>query len=246
MDNRHRQLYTMPKPTFRFKQFTIQQDRCALKVGTDGVLFGAWVNYHGAQRILDIGTGTGVLALIAAQRAPQATVDAVEIDDAAAGQAAENAAASPWSDRVRVHRMDVRRMSTSEPFDLIICNPPYYAGYSTAADERVGLAKHSDELLFEELIAAVGRLLAPNGRFAVIIPLNREKALLAEAERVALFPVRRCVVKYVAHRPAKRVLLEFDRSGGDVKEEQLTIENTGPFDYTPEYRMLISDLMINF
>lgn len=236
----------MPKPSFRFKQFTIQQDRCALKVGTDGVLFGAWVNYNGTKRILDIGTGTGVLALIAAQRALHATVDAVEIDDAAAEQAAENTAASPWSDRVRVHRMDVRRMNASEPFDLIMCNPPYYAGYSTAADERVGLAKHSDELLFDELVDAVDRHLAPNGRFSVIIPLNREKALLAEAERLSLFATRRCVVKYVAHRPAKRVLLEFTRAQGEVVEEALTIENTGPFDYTPEYRALISDLMLNF
>ncbi|HNR55014.1 MAG TPA: methyltransferase [Flavobacteriales bacterium] len=236
----------MPKPSFRFKQFTIQQDRCALKVGTDGVLFGAWVNYTDAERILDIGTGTGVLALIAAQRNATASVDAVEIDDAAAEQAAENAAASPWSDRVRVHRMDVRRMTASERFDLIICNPPYYAGYSTAADERVGLAKHSDELQFDELLDAVDRLLAPAGRFAVIIPLNRERAFLQEAERMRLFPARRCVVKYVSHRPAKRLLLELDRAGGAVREEELTIERTGPFDYTPEYRALISDLMLNF
>lgn len=236
----------MPKPSFRFKQFTIQQDRCALKVGTDGVLFGAWVNYDGVQRILDIGTGTGVLALIAAQRRATATIDAVEIDDAAAEQATENAAASPWSDRVRVHRMDVRRMKTSEPFDLVICNPPYYAGYSTAADQRVGVAKHSDELLFPDLIQAVARLLSPDGRFAVIIPLNREKDLVREAGLSGLIPIRRCVVRYVAHRPAKRVLLEFDRAGGVVLEEALTIENTGPFDYTPEYRALISDLMLNF
>lgn len=236
----------MPKPSFRFKQFTIQQDRCALKVGTDGVLFGAWVHYAGAKRILDVGTGTGVLALIAAQRAPNASVDAVEIDDAAAEQAAENAAASPWADRVRVHRMDVRRMKTSEPFDLIICNPPYYAGYSTAADQRVGVAKHSDELLFPDLAQAVDRLLSPDGRFAVIIPLNREKDLVREAGLSGLIPIRRCVVRYVAHRPAKRVLLEFDRAGGVVLEEALTIENTGPFDYTPEYRGLISDLMLNF
>lgn len=236
----------MPKPSFRFKQFIIQQDRCALKVGTDGVLFGAWVNYAGATRILDIGTGTGVLALIAAQRTATATVDAVEIDDAAAEQATENASASPWAYRVRVHRMDVRRMKSTEPFDLIICNPPYYAGYSTAADERMGLAKHSDELLFPELIDAVDRLLAPAGRFALIIPLNREQELLALATVVGLEPVRRCSVKYVAHRPAKRVLLELNRAGGTVREEELTIENTGPFDYTPEYRALISDLMLNF
>lgn len=236
----------MPKPTFRFKRFTIQQDRCALKVGTDGVLFGAWVNYRGVQRILDIGTGTGVLALIAAQRAPQATVDAVEIDDAAAEQAAGNAAASPWSNRVRVHRMDVRRMNACESFDLVICNPPYYAGYSTAADERVGVAKHSDELLFNELLLAVERLLTPNGRFAVIIPLNREAEFIDLAKEATLFLSRRCLVRYVAHRPAKRVLLEFTKHPVETLEEQLTIENTGPFDYSPEYRALISDLMLNF
>ncbi|MGV3637354.1 MAG: tRNA1(Val) (adenine(37)-N6)-methyltransferase [Flavobacteriales bacterium] len=236
----------MPKPSFRFKQFTIQQDRCALKVGTDGVLFGAWVNYEGAHRILDIGTGTGVLALIAAQRGATATIDAVEIDNAAAEQAAENAAGSPWPDRLRVHRMDVRRMNASEPFDLIICNPPYYAGYSTAADERVGLAKHSDELLFPELVAAVDRLLSKAGRFAVIIPLNRERELSNLVAKVGLKPTRRCVVKYVAHRPAKRVLLELSRVGEVLHQEELTVENTGPFDYTPEYRALISDVMLGF
>jgi tRNA1Val (adenine37-N6)-methyltransferase len=236
----------MPKPLFRFKQFTIRQDRCALKVGTDGVLFGAWVNYADADRILDIGTGTGVLALIAAQRAPKALIDAVEIDDATAGQAAENAAASPWGDRIRIHRMDVRRMQSTEPFDLIICNPPYYAGYSSAADVRVGLAKHSEELLFPELIDAVGRLLSPEGRFAVIIPLNREQEFLLEAQRTGLAPARRCTVRYVAHRPPKRVLLELDRSGRSTNEEELIIEATGPFDYTPEYRVLIGDLMLNF
>ena len=236
----------MPKPSFRFKQFVIHQDRCALKVGTDGVLFGAWLNYQEAQRILDIGTGTGVLALIAAQRNATAHIDAVEIDDASAEQASENVAASPWSERVRVHRMDVRRMSTGEPYDLIICNPPYYAGYSTSPDARIGLAKHSGELLFAELIDAVGRLLAPEGRLAVIIPLNREAEFLREASRLRLSPHRRCAVSYVAHRPPKRVLLELARGSVEVDGSILTIEATGPFDYTPEYRALISDLMLNF
>ncbi len=236
----------MPKPEFRFKQFTIRQDRCALKVGTDGVLFGAWVDYGGARRILDIGTGTGLLALIAAQRNATAHIDAVEIDDASAGQASENVNASPWVDRVRVHRMDVRRMSTGEPYDLIICNPPYYAGYSTSPDERIGLAKHSGELLFPDLLDAVDRLLSAEGRFAAIIPMNREVEFLREAERVGLLPTRKCSVSYVAHRPPKRVLLELSRTAGEVEEGTLTVEATGPFDYTPEYRAIISDLMLNF
>lgn len=236
----------MPKPSFRFKQFTIQQDRCALKVGTDGVLFGAWIDHLGASRILDIGTGTGLLALIAAQRNPLAQIDAVEIDDSSAEQAAENCAACPWADRLRVHRMDVRRMTASEPYDLIICNPPYYAGYSTSPDTRIGLAKHSGELLFPDLIDAVGRLLRQEGRLAVIIPLNREAEFLREAKRIGLAPIRRCIVRYVAHRPAKRVLLELDRSSGNVEQQELTIEAAGPFDYSAAYRTLISDLMPGF
>jgi tRNA1Val (adenine37-N6)-methyltransferase len=236
----------MAKPEFRFKQFTVRQDRTALKVGTDGVLFGAWVDHGGARRILDIGTGTGLLALIAAQRNTTAHIDAVEIDTEAAAQAAENAAASPWADRVRVHHMDARRMHVSEPYDLIVCNPPYYSGYSASPDGRVRSAKHSSELTFQDLIAVVERLLDPVGRLAVIIPVAREKELVAEAARIGLSTQRRCVVKYVAHRPAKRVLLELGRSGGPLREEELTIENTGPFDYTPAYRMLINDLMLNF
>lgn len=236
----------MPKPTFQFKQFTIRQDRCAMKVSTDGVLFGAWVDVTAARRVLDIGTGTGLLALIAAQHNTTALIDAVEIDDEAAEQATANVEASPWRDRVRVHRMDVRRMSSAVPYDRIICNPPYYARYSSARDERTGLAKHSGELLFPELIAAVDRLLSTDGRFAVIIPLNREKEFLAAAREVGLAPVRRCTVKYVAHRPAKRVLLDLDHSGALVREEELTIEASGPFDYTPEYRALIRDLMLGF
>lgn len=233
----------MPKPLFRFKQFTVHQDRCALKVGTDGVLFGAWVGYAGARRILDIGTGTGVLALIAAQRNPAAWIDAVEIDEAAAGQAAENAAASPWADRVRVHHMDVRRLHAAEPYDLIICNPPYYAGYAASPDPRIGLAKHSGELLFPELVEAVRRALGPGGRFAVIVPLNRGPEFLAEAARAGLSPHRRCIVRYVAHRPPKRLLLELSEADAPCHEEEITVEATGPFDLSPAYRALISDLL---
>lgn len=236
----------MPKPVFRFKQFAVQQDRCAMKVSTDGVLFGAWVEPGGARRVLDIGTGTGLLALISAQRNPAARIDAVELDTAAAEQAAENVEASPWHDRIRVHAMDVRRMHTTEPFDLIVCNPPYYSGYSTSPDPKLGLAKHSGELEFPDLLDVVARLLAPEGRFACIIPMNREKALQQEADRIGLHVFRRCSVRYVAHRPAKRLLLELARGTRPLREEELTVEATGPFDYTPEYRALIADLMLNF
>lgn len=235
----------MPNDRFQFKQFSIQQDRSALKVGTDGVVLGAWGNVQGAERILDIGTGTGLLALMAAQRNSIAHVDAVEIDDASAGQAAENAGASPWSDRIRVHRLDVRRMSAAEPYDLIICNPPFYAGEMDSPDVRKGLAKHSGELSFEELIEAVRQLLAEEGRFACIIPLNREAELVELADAAWLGVSRRCVLRYLEGRPPKRVLLEFLRDAGDPEEAELVVEHA-PGQFTEDYRALLKDFMLKF
>jgi len=236
----------MPKEEFRFKRFTIRQDRCAMKVSTDGVLFGAWVRYGSGERVLDIGTGTGLLALIAAQRDPDALIDAVEVDADAAAQAAENIAASPWPDRIRVHHMDVTRMHAADHFDLILCNPPYYSGYSAPTDERVGLAKHAAALDLPELMDVVDRCLAAHGRFATIIPLSREATLLRSASERGLVPTRRCAVRYVPHRPPKRVLLELQRGAAAPEEEELTVEATGSFDYSPAYRKLIADLLPGF
>ncbi len=233
----------MASAEFRFKQFAIKQDRCALKVGTDAVVFGAWVHHRGANRILDIGTGTGVLALIAAQRNAGAQVHAVEIDDASAHQAAENAAASPWAARIRVHRMDVRRMKADAPFDLILCNPPYYSGTAPAEEERDRVARHGAELTFDELLRSVVALLAPEGRFAVIIPTDREAELVAMCARLGLHPSRRCLLRYVAHRPPKRVMMELRRSPPAVIEEQLIVEGEGPKSFTAEARALVADLI---
>ena len=230
---------------FQFKQFTIHQDRCALKVGTDGVVLGAWANVEGAKRILDIGTGTGLLALMAAQRNLGAWIDAVEIDDASAEQAAENVAASPWADRVRVHRMDVRRLRASDPYDLILCNPPFYAGEMDSPDARTGVAKHGGELTFAQLVEAVRTLLADDGRFACIIPLNREVELLELAEGAWIGVERRCVLRYLEGRPPKRVLLELVRGGGIAVEEELTVEHA-PGAFTEAYRTLLKDFMLKF
>lgn len=232
----------MSDTVFRFKQFSLRHDRCAVKVGTDAVLLGAWTDFSMVKRILDIGTGCGVLALIAAQNNPNAMIDAVEIDDAAAEQAAENFTASPWPDRLRAHRMDVRRLKSGELYDLIICNPPYYEGEAPSPDDRRALAKHSGELSFPELIDAVDRLLSPEGRFNVVLPLNREREFTVLAAERSLHIARRCSVRYLASRPPKRVMLELRWGGIEHTDEEVVVEMT-PGEPDGQYAALVSDLL---
>lgn len=230
---------------FRFKKFTVRQDRCSLKVGTDGVVLGAWANIAQAERILDIGTGTGLLALMCAQRNPIASVDAIEMDDPSAEQAEENVAASPWADRIRVHRMDVRKMKSDRRYDLIICNPPYYSGDMSSPDERAGVAKHSCELSFSDLAKVVSDHLSDPGRFACIIPLRREGEMISLLYDLGIYPMRRCELKYLEDRPVKQLLLEFARDENEVRSELLIVEHQ-PGEFTIQYKYLLQDFLLKF
>ena len=178
-----------------------------MKVGTDGVLLGAWAAVRPQdRRMLDIGTGTGLIALMLAQRAPEAHVTGVDIDDV--GQARENAAASPWSGRVAFAQCPVQEFETPEPFDLIVSNPPFFVDSLTCPDRGRTAARHAVHLPFGDLRDAVLRLLAPGGRFAVILPTAEAERFLAVcAGRLAL--VRRTDVRTTPRRPAKRALMEF-------------------------------------
>ena len=157
---------------FRFKQFAVEQDDVAMKVGTDGVLLGAWANCEGAKRILDIGTGTGVIALQMAQRNAEAQIHAVEIDEAAAKRARANFDNSPWAERLNVEQTAVQEFSPAEKFDLIVSNPPYFVDSLLPPDTKRSTARHTHDLTFEELDNAVARLLAGDGKFALILPVT--------------------------------------------------------------------------
>lgn len=231
---------------FRFKQFTIRQHRTPMKVGTDGVLLGAWVEVRPSdRRILDIGTGTGVIALMLAQRAPEAQITGVDVVDVA--EACENAEQSPWATRVFFVQQPIQQF-TAEPFDLIVSNPPFFVEALICPDPGRSLARHAVELPFEALRDAVVRLLAPMGRFALVLPMQEAARFVALCER-KLAVIRRCEVRTTPRHPAKRVLLEMMHTGEQsttIATETLTIGTGVSEVFTEEYRLLTHDFYLKF
>ena len=229
---------------FRFKQFSVEQDDVAMKVGTDGVLLGAWAECEGARRILDIGTGTGVIALQMAQRNPMAQVQAVEIDETAARRARANFDNSPWAERLEVAQTPVQEFSPAEKFDLIISNPPYFIDSLLPPDAKRSTARHTHDLTFEELDKAVGRLLAENGKFALILPVTEFERYLSLTQ---LHLVRRCDVSSIDGGAVKRILGEFAKQKPtEVAHETLAIEVENRGEFSAEYRALTKDFYLKF
>ena len=229
---------------FTFKQFAVEQDDVAMKVGTDGVLLGAWAACDGAKRILDIGTGTGVIALMLAQRNSEAEVHAVEIDETATQRARSNFDLSPWAERLEVECCAVQEFSSDEKFDLIISNPPYFVDSLLPPDAKRSTARHTHDLSFEELDKAVCRLLADEGLFALILPTTEFEKYLTITQ---LHLVRRCDVYPKVDAATKRVMAEFAlHATAEVKHETITIEQDKRGDYTDEYRALTKDFYLKF
>lgn len=199
----------MGSPCFRFKQFEIWHDRCAQKVGTDGVLLGAWADLKQSKHILDVGTGSGLIALMAAQRASEAEVVGIEIDPDAARQASENAQRSPFSERITITQSDVRDFHSSLAFDCILSNPPFFTEETRPPVSERAVARNTATLTFVELIAAVGRLLAADGRFHVVLPSSAVPGFVALCLERNLRLERQCLVSTVAGKAPKRSLLTF-------------------------------------
>jgi len=240
---------------FKFKQFTIEQDRCAMKIGTDGVLLGAWVSIkNNPFSILDIGAGTGIIALQLAQRSNAEMVDAIEIDENAYEQCVDNFENSPWGDRLFCYHASLEEFveEIEEKYDIIISNPPFYSPPLPSASPPKGekiistsreLARFNDALPFDELIESASLLLSDEGIFAVIIPRKEEENFIAMASEVNLFPNRICRVRGTETSEEKRSMLEFSFEKISPKIENLTIE-TSRHIYTEEYQNLVQDFYL--
>lgn len=233
---------------FKFKQFTVHQDRSAMKIGTDGVLLAAWVSLEQDPfSILDIGTGTGVIALMLAQRSYAELIDALEIDEDAYEQAVENFENSDWGDRLFCYHAAfdefVEEMRDEEKYDLIVSNPPFYAADYSSGDAKRDQARFAQALPFEGLLEGVSLLLSEDGRFNVIIPASEEENFLQLARRFGLFPQRITRVKGTPDSEIKRSLLELAFSQAQIEADELIIE-TARHQYTPEYVDLVKDFYL--
>jgi tRNA1Val (adenine37-N6)-methyltransferase len=232
---------------FTFKQFSVQQDKTAMKVGTDGVLLGAWTPIdHNPNSILDIGTGTGLIALMLAQRSYAEQIDALEIDESAYEQATDNFENSNWSDRLFCYHagLDEFIEEPEDEYDLIICNPPFYIEDYKTENKQRDLARFSDAMPFEELIEAADLLLSEIGIFSVIIPYKEEEKFVTLANEFELYPIKITRVKGTPSSETKRSLLAFSRNKqDDFSIDELVIE-TARHNYTKEYINLTKDFYL--
>jgi tRNA1Val (adenine37-N6)-methyltransferase len=232
---------------FTFKQFSIQQDKTAMKIGTDGVLLGAWTPLENNPfSILDIGTGTGIIALMLAQRSAAQQIDALEIDEDAYEQATDNFENSPWNDRLFCFHagLDEFVEEPEDEYDLIVSNPPFYQEDYKSNNEQRDLARFQDAMPFEDLIEAADLLLSENGVFCAIIPFKEEETFLALAKEYELYPQKITRVKGTPTTEIKRSLLAFSRKENlNFATDELVIE-TARHVYTAEYIELTKDFYL--
>lgn len=231
----------MSKP-FQFKEFLVKQDQCAMKVGTDGVLLGAWVETPMAPlEILDVGTGTGVIGLMLAQRFVSSEIEAIEIDQNAYEQAVENFENSSWADRLFCYHASFQEYFQEvddQLYDLIISNPPYFSPTQKSDNNARNTARFEDALPFEHLFYGASKLLSDQGSFAIIIPFDKEALVIEIAQQMHLHPSRITRVKGNLESDIKRSLLQFGFGQADVQMSELVIE-VSRHNYTQEYRDLV-------
>ncbi len=230
--------------TFYFKQFQIDHDRCAMKVGTDGVLIGAWCDTSRARRVLDIGTGTGLVALMVAQRtSDNVVIDAVEIDYDAYKQAVENVSASKWGDRIQVHHTAIQKFNSQVLYDLMVCNPPYFTNSLKSPNEKRNLSRHSSHLSPADLVQAIKKHLNPEGVFSLILPYREGMEFINLAVKYSLFCNRKTEIKARPNKEKERLLLEFNHYNRNrLNEELILLEEKGS--RSEPYQRLVSEFYL--
>lgn len=233
------------KNAFKFKQFEIDQAGCAMRINTDGVLLGAVAMKKDAKNILDIGTGTGVIALMLAQRFPLAFVDAVEIDESAASAATKNVKNAPFSERLKVLHTAIEHYSAAGLYDLIVSNPPYFVNDLKNPEHRKGIARHTDAVFFKDMLHQVALMLDKGGRFWFILPVKQAESTIDLAAAYGLFPAEVIHLHSDESKPEIRQIVCLDYSGAAVNHQNLYIYAARGV-YTDAYKLLLKDFFLAF
>ena len=237
----------MPNTWFRFKQFTIQQEKAAMKVGTDGVLLGAWASVpEPGSRVLDVGTGTGLIALMIAQRSRDTMVDALEIDPSSAGQAEENFQNSPWENRLNCIPSSFQDYATrcKIKYDLIICNPPFFSGSKKTQSKAKNLARHDDSLSLREIFTGSLFMMKETSIVSLILPLEKEVQAFDLITEHQMYCKRLTRVIPAPGKSGNRILLEFSFIPGKCKEDDLNIEMGKRHVYSEKFKILTDEFYL--
>lgn len=237
---------TSDNPPFEFKQFSIQQDKCTMKVGTDGILLGAWADTAGAKRILDIGAGSGLIAIMLGQRNAEASIHAVEIDDQAFEQAQENMHNAPWAERLEVVHQSIQEFAETgiEPYDLIVSNPPFFSGGTFSFNQDRNSVRHTVKLPHSDMLHAVQKLLAKTGKFCVILPFVEGLRFQELATSFHFYCTRITEVMAKPHKPVERLLMQFELKNKPLQQDQLIIQNEAHNDWSEAYQALTREFYL--
>lgn len=231
----------MSNSYFQFKQFRIEQDRCAMKVCTDACVFGGIIDPSKARHVLDIGTGTGLLSLMIAQRC-NAMIQAIDIDENAAAQARANAAASPFYDRVSVHHTSVQdfaKTTAPKSFDLVFCNPPFFENCTRSQHQERRIARHTDTLSFADLMESIETLLSDDGRYYVHVPIEFEHSIAKQIKHVGLFIDERVTLRHSSKKPETRVIFGGTRYEAPLKQDVYSFRTDDNSAYAPRVAAML-------
>lgn len=230
---------------FQFKQFKILQDKTAMKVSTDACVLGAYADVSECKQILDIGTGTGLLAMMLAQRNQGVLVDAVEIDEGAYNQAIGNIGDSIFRERIKVFHSTIQQFQTDNLYDLIVSNPPFYQNHLQSNKSQKNLAHHTISLSFEDLMASVYKFLQPNGTFVVLLPMYETSCLMGIAAQFQLFPQKQLQIRHRQNSKILRIITTFGYSEKQILVEELIIKNPDET-YTQDFKELLREFYLIF
>ncbi len=235
----------MPNTYFKFKQFTVHHDLCAMKVNTDGVLLGAWAEAQSPQLILDIGSGSGLISLMLAQRYPEACILGIDINEGAYKQTEINFKNSPWAERLYAKQVSIQDFAetTYRTFDLIVSNPPYFENSLKNPSESKTLARHTDSLSHRELLQCAHKLLSPTGSICLILPEQAATPTSSYAQELGLHLARKTNIYPTPTSSAKRALLQFDIQTNHYTEDKLILEHAR-HQYSPEYKELTQNFYL--